>query len=129
MYLAIKTDQAEAALALYEGKELVAEHRWQAHRSLSDTLNKSIDELLAKQKLSLDDLTGLVVFEGPGSFTGLRIGHTVANALAYSLSIPVVTTQGDNWLEFGLSRLAKGDDDKVALPHYGGEANITKPRK
>lgn len=48
-----------------------------------------IDELLKKHGLKVGDLSSIEVFEGPGSFTGLRVGAAIANALAYSLKIPI----------------------------------------
>lgn len=48
-----------------------------------------IEELLREHKLQLADITGISVVAGPGSFTGLRVGATVANVLGYLLDIPV----------------------------------------
>lgn len=48
-----------------------------------------IEELLRLQKLQLSDITEISVATGPGSFTGLRVGATVANTLGYLLDIPV----------------------------------------
>lgn len=48
-----------------------------------------IDKVLKENKIALKDLTGIEVNLGPGSFTGLRVGVSVANALSYSLKIPV----------------------------------------
>jgi tRNA threonylcarbamoyladenosine biosynthesis protein TsaB len=41
----------------------------------------------------MHDIEGVVCFKGPGSFTGLRIGLTVGNALAYAQNIPVVASK------------------------------------
>ncbi len=49
----------------------------------------SIVKLLQKNKLTLKDLTEIKVNTGPGSYTGIRVGLSVANALAYSLGILV----------------------------------------
>ncbi len=48
-----------------------------------------IEEILREQKRKLTDITAITVATGPGSFTGLRVGATVANALGYLLGIPV----------------------------------------
>ncbi len=48
-----------------------------------------IEEILAEHKVKLTDITTITVATGPGSFTGLRVGATVANTLGYLLDIPV----------------------------------------
>lgn len=48
-----------------------------------------LEKLLKKHKRELSDITDIEVNEGPGSFTGLRVGVSIANALAYTLKIPV----------------------------------------
>lgn len=48
-----------------------------------------IDEILKKNKLKLADLSGIEVNTGPGSFTGVRIGVAIANALGFVLKIPI----------------------------------------
>ena len=48
-----------------------------------------IEETLKKEKISLRDLKEIEVNVGPGSFTGLKIGVAVANALGFALDIPV----------------------------------------
>lgn len=48
-----------------------------------------IDKLLKKYRLRIKDITQIKVNLGPGSFTGVRVGVSVANALGFSLKIPV----------------------------------------
>ncbi len=48
-----------------------------------------IKELLDMQDLTLQDITEIEVATGPGSFTGLRVGVAIANALGFALQIPV----------------------------------------
>ncbi len=48
-----------------------------------------VEEILAEHHLDPTDITSIEVAQGPGSFTGLRVGISIANALAYSLTIPV----------------------------------------
>ncbi len=86
-------------------------------------------EQLAVQQNDWPDVSGIIVFEGPGSFTGLRIGITVANTLAYGQGVPIVGAQGEDWIAKGLAQLAAGHNDTQVLPHYGAEAHITKPKK
>ncbi len=129
MILTIRTDKSEAEIGLYDSHREINHETWTAHRELSNTLLLKIEELLEKSKITLSDIEGLVVFKGPGSFTGLRIGITTANTLAYSLSIPVVAQEGEEWISEGIKRIKAGVDEKISLPEYGGEANITKQKK
>lgn len=48
-----------------------------------------VEKLLKQQKLTLQDLTKIEVNLGPGSFTGLRVGVSIANTLGYLLKIPI----------------------------------------
>ncbi len=48
-----------------------------------------IDQLLKKHSISLQDIGVVEVNTGPGSFTGIRVGMAIANALAFALKIPV----------------------------------------
>ncbi|RYX79175.1 tRNA (adenosine(37)-N6)-threonylcarbamoyltransferase complex dimerization subunit type 1 TsaB [bacterium] len=105
------------------------ESEWQADRQLSRGLLTFIQTELAKQSLQLRDCEGIGVFKGPGSFTGLRIGLTVANTLADGLNISIVGESGDGWQITALDRLRSGENDAIVLPDYGGDAHITKPRK
>ncbi len=127
--LTIKTDQALSELSLFDNKELIDQLEWEAYRTLADTIHIKIKELLDKNKLDWDKIEGIVCFKGPGSFTGLRIGLTVANALAYSLKCPIISTTGKKWQKDGIKELLNGKDEKIALPFYGAEANISKPKK
>ncbi len=130
MILALRTDRPEAELYLVDTDGVVIDsHQWYAHKELSKTLLNEIETLLESDGISHDMLSGIVVFRGPGSFTGLRIGVSVANAFADGLGIAIIAADGDNWLSQGVRRLARRKNDKLVLPEYGGEANITKPRK
>lgn len=129
MILTIRTDKPEAEIGLYDSDKKLSYETWQAHRELAETIHKKIDELLNKSSNSLGDLEGIVVFKGPGSFTGLRIGLSVANALAYALEVPIVACDGDDWIADGLQKLQAGENDKIALPEYGSPPHVTPPNK
>jgi tRNA threonylcarbamoyladenosine biosynthesis protein TsaB len=127
--LSIKTDKPEAEVGLFDGQKQLEYVRWQADRRLSSTLNKKIKEILNKSSVSLEGIDGVIIFKGPGSFTGLRIGFSVANALAYSLRKPVVASSGENWIKNGINDLLAGQNDKIGLPDYGAPAKTTEPKK
>lgn len=127
--LSIRTDKPEAELRVYDGRKQKAEQKWQAHLKLAETLNNEIDKILNKLSISYDALEAVAVFKGPGSYTGLRIGMSVANAIAYSRGIPIVARGGDKWIEQSLDDIHTGANDRVALPEYGGPAHTTTPKK
>lgn len=129
LILTIRTDRPEAELGLFDDGTKLSYSTWEAHRRLAETIHQKIRELLESQHRKLDDLDAIAVFKGPGSFTGLRIGISVANTLADSLDLPVVSNTGDNWITESCRRLADGQDEHIALPEYGAEPHTTKPRK
>lgn len=129
LLLTIRTDKPESELGLYNDASQLTYEVWPAHRQLAETIHPKIKELLSSQAKKLEDIEGIVCFQGPGSFTGLRIGITVANALAMGLSVPIVATQDPGWVEHGIQRILGGDTDYPALPHYGAEVHITQQKR
>lgn len=127
--LVIRTDKPEAELYLYDGQKRRVSIKWQAHLKLAESLNTQIEKILNKSSISYEDLQGIAVFKGPGSFTGLRIGASAANALAYSLDIPIIARGGKDWLNLALKDLESGNNDQIAVPEYGSQARTTRPRK
>jgi tRNA threonylcarbamoyladenosine biosynthesis protein TsaB len=126
--LTIRTEKPEAEIGLYEDDKQLGYEVWQAHRQLAESLHSKIESLLKLHDKSLDDIQGIVAYKGPGSFTGLRIGLSVANALGYSLHVPVVARSG-RWIEDGIEALKAKKGDMLALPDYGSGAHTTPPRK
>lgn len=129
LILTIRTDKPEAEIGLYNNEGRLAYETWQAHRQLAETIHAKIEGLLKSQGKDWHDIEGVVCFQGPGSFTGLRIGLTVGNALAYSLNVPIVAAKGDKWIEHGITRLQNGEADELALPDYGAPPHITQQKK
>jgi tRNA threonylcarbamoyladenosine biosynthesis protein TsaB len=128
LILTIRTDKPEAEIGLFNDEKKLAYSTWQAHRQLAETIHSKIKELLDSQSRLLNDLGGIVAFKGPGSFTGLRIGLSAANALAYGLHIPIVSVTGTDWLKKGNQAIKQGKDEQIALPKYGSPPHITLPK-
>jgi len=105
------------------------DYEWQADRTLAQGLLLYIKQKLQENNADFKDLSAIGVLKGPGSFTGLRIGITVVNTLASSMNIPIVGETGDGWKQKAIEAIESGRNDEVVMPHYGSEANITKPRK
>jgi tRNA threonylcarbamoyladenosine biosynthesis protein TsaB len=89
MLLAIETATDRASVALgVPGADPLEENVAGARRHAAALL-PMIQSLLRRAGASLDDLTGIVLSDGPGSFTGLRVGASVAKALVQARNLPL----------------------------------------
>ena len=127
MIVLLDTSTPTCKLSLVSESARVFE--WEAGRALSAGLLRFIQDCLSEEGYSWGDITGIGVYRGPGSFTGLRIGISVLNALADTRELPIVGATGENWTEVALERLRRSESDAIVLPEYGSDANITTPRK
>ena len=128
--LTLRTDNPEAEIGLYDGHKQLTCSAWRAHRELAETFHLKLDGILKENDRGLQDIQGIVIYKGPGSFTGLRIGFSIANALADSLAVPVVSTTGKNdWVEQGINQLLSGKNDMIAQPIYGSAPKTTIAKK
>jgi tRNA threonylcarbamoyladenosine biosynthesis protein TsaB len=84
LVLAFDTATDVATVALSEDGEVLGERRSRPVRILAD-----VEELLAAAGRRAEDVGGIAVGVGPGSFTGLRMGLVTARTLAFSLGVPV----------------------------------------
>lgn len=82
------TDMQKTTIRLFDNdKEIVSLKKTNTFGS--QVTLPMIEKALKKANKNLGDLTEIAVNEGPGSYTGTRVGVSIANALAYSLQIPV----------------------------------------
>ena len=110
----------------------------------SQTLLSEINLSLRRNRVSFEDLKGIIVVQGPGSFTGLRVGISVANSLGHGLETPVVGVKKckvqsvkckikslklkisyKSILEKGLKKLKYAKLGKIVRPFYGEEPHVT----
>ena len=88
--LGIETATQVCGIAITDDAQLVGEYRLNIKNVHSERLVGAMEKLFADASLKPSDLDGIAVSLGPGSFTGLRIGLSVAKGMAYSLDIPIV---------------------------------------
>lgn len=95
------TKRKEVIVELVDKKSGKVDKLKKTQKLGSQVLLPMIVKILKKNKLKFSDLTAVEVNVGPGSFTGIRVGVAVANALGYALNLPV-----------------NGKKGKIALPIY-----------
>ena len=127
--LTIRTDKPEAEIGIFYDDKSLAYHTWPADCQLAETIHIELEVMLQTQNLVIQNVEGIVAYSGPGSFTGLRIGLSVANALAVSLPAAIVGGTGDDWISAGSQKLQKGINQQQVMPEYGSLPHITAPRK
>ena len=110
MKLYLDTSTPETVLRL-DGRE----YREPLGRNLAEKLHQFIHDKLVENNADWEDISEITFMSGPGSFTGLRIGAAVVNALASELKIPLYDHGGNKV--------------PLILPIYDRPANISKPRK
>ena len=132
MFLIIDTSK-KLYLALSKNDQIIGQFKGEFLKQ-SEKLLLTFDKLLSKNKVKLKDLKAIFVNVGPGSFTGLRVGIDSANALAFSLNIPLVGIKekemnNESLAETGFIKFQKGKISKMLLPIYAQKPHITKVRK
>lgn len=90
LILSIETATQVCSVALAKDGNLLALREQNSKNSHAEILNSFISEVLTESNCTLNDLDAIAVSEGPGSYTGLRIGVSSAKGLCYALDIPLI---------------------------------------
>ncbi|MBM7624047.1 tRNA (adenosine(37)-N6)-threonylcarbamoyltransferase complex dimerization subunit type 1 TsaB [Sporohalobacter salinus] len=90
LILALDSSTSVGAVCLYRDREVIAEYNLNLDETHSQRLMPQIVRIFEDARLEINDLEGITVGIGPGSFTGIRIGLATAKSLAHSLRIPLV---------------------------------------
>jgi len=85
MKLYINTSQGEKVVVGIDNDKIERESKVQRSQMLFSIINEELD----RRGKKINDISEVEVFLGPGSFTGLRVGVSVANAISWSLGVPV----------------------------------------
>jgi len=89
--LAIDTTSTAASVAVINEEKLIGEYTCDASLSHLEKLMPMIENMLSNCELTIKDIDCLAVSDGPGSFTGIRIGVSTARALAQTLKKPIIS--------------------------------------
>lgn len=109
-YLYIDTSSSYLYTAIVENNKLISEIKEEFGQSLSEVALPKIASMFEKTNLEAKDIDKIIVVDGPGSFTGIRIGITIAKVYSWSLNIPITTITS---LE---SMALSSDEDKIHVP-------------
>ena len=88
--LSLNTSTKQYSLALLQNETVLGEYLLSSGSSHFRDLMPCIDDLLEKTSLTPEQLEGVTVAIGPGSFTGIRVGLAVAKGLSHGLGIPLI---------------------------------------
>lgn len=112
LILSLETATPVCSVALHEEGVVKASSHLYIGQSASSQLTVMVDELLKRCEIKPDQLSAVAVSEGPGSYTGLRIGVATAKGLCYTLDIPLIAV---NTLESLVQQVAPQFSDNVIL--------------
>ncbi|WP_277679375.1 tRNA (adenosine(37)-N6)-threonylcarbamoyltransferase complex dimerization subunit type 1 TsaB [Gracilibacillus dipsosauri] len=89
--LAIDTSNQVMGVAIWKDSVLKAEYTTNIKRNHSIGLMPAIDHIMKEADIFPKELDRIVVAKGPGSYTGVRIGVSIAKTMAWTLNIPIVS--------------------------------------
>jgi tRNA threonylcarbamoyladenosine biosynthesis protein TsaB len=113
--LNIDTSSPVCSVCISQRGTVIVENSDFSGNKHASMLNTLIQDLLFKTGLKASDLSAIAISGGPGSYTGLRIGASVAKGLCYGLDIPLIavpTLQGIAWQMSAIS----ADDRGIFIP-------------
>ena len=90
LIVSIETSTKVCSVALHAASQLIATQTLHIEKSHAESLPLAIEHLMDISPYTKKDLTAVAVSCGPGSYTGLRIGISVAKGLCYALQIPLI---------------------------------------
>jgi hypothetical protein len=129
--LSLDTTRELTKIALYsvQGK-LIDRYEWPARFSQSEELLQKVDTLLHKNQLSKKDLRGIIINRGPCSYTGVRVGITTANLLAFSLNIPIlgIKDEKDDFERKVFDLITLNSFNEPVEPFYDRPPHITQSK-
>lgn len=88
--LGIDTSSLAASVAVIEDNKLICEYTINTKKTHSQKLMPMIENMLKISDININEIDVLAVCEGPGSFTGLRIGMSTAKAISHVNNLPIV---------------------------------------
>jgi len=117
MIICLETATNLCSVALCDSNGVISLRESNESKSHASVLTVFIEEILKENGIKAHDLKAVAVSKGPGSYTGLRIGVSVAKGIAYGASIPLIGIETTLSMFWGVSasRISGEDMDKNLL--------------
>ena len=113
LILSIETATSVCSVAVHQRGNLVTQAEFHVDKIHATALTPAINFLLKQSGIQKQDLSAIAVSEGPGSYTGLRIGVAVAKGLCFTLNIPLIGVETLEAMAIGVVPLASKDNSLI----------------
>ena len=87
--LFLDTHSSKTRIVLYKEEQPIIKKEIETEKNQSSRIMPILLEVLEEAKIEINKIKEIIIVNGPGSFTGVRIGVTIAKTLAYTLNIPI----------------------------------------
>lgn len=115
LLLLIETSTEVCSVALCKGVNIIAFRVINEPKSHARIIAVMVEEVLNQGGISISNCDAVVVSEGPGSYTGLRVGVSIAKGLCYGASIPLIAVSSLELLaQLAIHTLAAGENHSLA---------------
>jgi len=89
-YLIIDTCSNHLIISIVSNMEMISCFHEKNDTTLSGKIMKVIDDIFKEANMKINDIDKIFIVNGPGSFTGIRVGVTIAKIIGSNLNIPII---------------------------------------
>ncbi|MCC5920476.1 MAG: tRNA (adenosine(37)-N6)-threonylcarbamoyltransferase complex dimerization subunit type 1 TsaB [Cyclobacteriaceae bacterium] len=114
--ISIETSTSVCSVSLLSEGEILAEQNLFLDKSHSSNLMPIIRHLMAYANLEMNQLSAVAVSQGPGSYTGLRIGVSTAKGICYALDLPLIAVDTLQAMAYPVIKSKNWDKSTLFIP-------------
>lgn len=111
--LSLESATPVCSVALSKGNKLLCLKETTEGNRHSEWMTLYIEHCMQEANMRYSDIDAIAVSKGPGSYTGLRVGYSIAKGLAYQLDIPIIEVNTIRSIAFGLKNGAIENSDLI----------------
>jgi len=117
MIIVIDTTDKKCEVVFLDGANIDIK-KWRWEKDTGGEVLHNIQKLLKKRQKNLKNIETIFINQGPGSYTGTRVGITIANTLGWSLNIPVIGCSGKDFGRFVSQVSVQLSKNKLPKNHF-----------